>query len=137
MTALYLLLEQTLPYIKQLLREQGSFYPIATVMKLNGEVEQVVLEDIEDVATPNSAVIMGELMKLLHWHKNEYKAVTLFYDVYIQEKETDAIAVFAEEKEGKNACTFYYHYEIFGSEIVFTNSCSIPKRLEFFNDEMA
>lgn len=127
-----LILDITLPFVKTLLKDYGEFYPLASAVNINCEVEQVILEEDEENNFPKSNSVIGELKKELRWKQNEFIAIALFYDVRIKEKQTDAIAVFVEHKEEIQAYTFYYPYKIIDDIPVFSESWKFIEKMEIF-----
>ena len=132
MTEIQNILDITLPFVEKLLKDYGEFYPLASAVNLNGEVEQVVREEDEENDFPKSVTVIGELKKDLRWNRNDFLAIAIFYDVNVKEKQTDAIAVFVEHKEEKKAYTFYYPYKIVENEIVFSKSWKVENEMEIF-----
>lgn len=126
------LLDRTLPFVKTLLKDYGEFYPLASAINLNKEVEQVLLEEDEENDFPNSTTVIEELKKLLSWRKDEFLVIAIFYDVAVKETQTDAIAVFVENKEENKAFTFYYPYKMINEEIAFLESWKVEKEMEIF-----
>ena len=126
------LLDKTLPFVTTLLKDYGEFYPLASAVNLNREVEQVLLEEDEENDFPTSATVIGELKKALSWQKDEFIAIAIFYDVALKEEQTDAIAIFVEHKEENQAFTIYYPYKMIDSEIVFSESWKVENEMEIF-----
>jgi hypothetical protein len=132
MTEIQLLLDKTLPFVITLLKDYGEFYPLASAVNLNGEVEQVLLEEDEENDFPKSATVIGELKKALSWKKNEFMAFAIFYDVAVKEEQTEAIAIYVEHKKEKQAFTFFFPYKIINEEIVLSESWKVEKEMEIF-----
>ena len=77
---------------------------------------------------------IGELKKELRWNRNEFKAIAIFYDITLKEKQTDAVAVLVEQKEEKLAYTFYYTYKMVEGKPMFFESWKVEKEMEIFVD---
>ena len=126
------ILDKTLPFVESLLKDYGEFYPLASAVNQNGEVEQVLLEEDEENDFPKSASVIGELKKELRWKRDRLKAIAIFYDVTVKEEQTEAIAVFVEHKEEKQSFTFYYPYKVVEKEIIFSKSWKVESEMEIF-----
>ena len=126
------ILDKTLPFVETLLKDYGEFYPLASAVNQNGEVEQVLLEEDEENDFPKSTSVIGELKKELRWKRERFKAIAIFYDVTIKEEQTEAIAVFVEHKEEKQSFTFYYPYKVVEKEIMFSKSWKVENEMEIF-----
>jgi len=126
------ILDKTLPFVESLLKDYGEFYPLASAVNQNGEVEQVLLEEDEENDFPKSASVIGELKKKLRWKRDRFKAIAIFYDVTVKEEQTEAIAVFVEHKEEKQSFTFYYPYKVVEKEIIFSKSWKVENEMEIF-----
>jgi hypothetical protein len=131
------ILDANFPFVENLLKEYGEFYPLACSITINGKVEQVLLEEYNSVDAendfPNTTSLISELKKELRWKRNEFVAIAIFYDVRIKERKTDAVAVFIEHKEKKQAYTFYYPYELINNNLVFSESWKVIEEMEIFN----
>ena len=134
MTEIQKILDVTFPFVETLLTDYGEFYPLASAVNNNDEVEQVVREEDEENDFPKSNTVIGELKKELHWNRNKFKAIAIFYDVSVKERQTDAIAVFVEQKEEKLAYTFYYAYKMVEGKPMFSESWKVEKEMEIFVD---
>ena len=93
------ILDEMLPFVETLLKEYGEFYPVSAVVNTKQKVEHIILEEDEQNNFPESISVLAELKKELRWRKNEFLTIAVFYDVKVKEKQTDAIAVFVEQKK--------------------------------------
>jgi len=134
MTEVQKILDVTFPFVETLLTDYGEFYPLASAVNNNDEVEQIVREEDEENDFPKSNTVIGELKKELRWNRNKFKAIAIFYDVTVKERQTDAIAVFVEQKDEKLAYTFYYAYKMFEGKPMFSESWKVEKEKEIFVD---
>lgn len=134
MTEIQKILDVTFPFVENLLTDYGEFYPLASAVNKNGEVEQVVREEDEENDFPKSNTVIGELKKELRWNRDEFIAIAIFYDVTIKEKHTDAIAVYVESKLEKQAYTFYYAYKMIENKPEFSESWKVAQEIEIFAD---
>ncbi len=128
------ILDLTFPFVENLLENYGEFYPLASAVNNQGEVEQVIGEKDDENEFPKSNTVIGELKKELRWNKDKYKAIAMFYDVTIKEKQTDAVAVFVEQKDEKLAYIFYYAYKMVEGKPMFSESWKVEKEMEIFID---
>lgn len=128
------ILDVTLPFVENLLKEYGEFYPLASVVNLDGKVEQILLPEDEENDFPKSTSVIGEIKKELRWKRNEFLAIAIFYDVKVKEKETDAIAVFVEHKKEKQAYTFYYPYKLIDNNLIFSESWKVIEEMEILTN---
>ena len=128
------ILDITFPFVKTLLADYGEFYPLASAVNNNGDVEQIVREEDEENDFPKSTTVIGELKKELRWNRNKFKAIAIFYDVNVKERQTDAVAVFVEQKEEKLSYTFYYSYKMVDNKPMFSESWKVAQEMEIFVD---
>ncbi|MFL9831341.1 hypothetical protein ABS764_10830 [Flavobacterium sp. ST-87] len=127
------ILDITFPFVEKLLKDYGEFYPLASVVNLNHEVEQLLLSEDEENDFPKSTGVIGEIKKELRWRRDDYIAFAIFYDVRLKEKQTDAIAVLVEHKFEKQAFVFYYPYKLIDNELFFSDSWKEMKEIEIFD----
>jgi hypothetical protein len=110
------IIQKSFPLIEELLKVQGEFYPVATVMNFDGTVSSIGAFDGDDY--PLSKNVITNLKKTLqaNFEKKNYKAIAIFYDVKTTDpntnEKTDAVAVFTEHVDGKTAYYFYYPYKL-------------------------
>jgi hypothetical protein len=128
------ILDETFPFVESLLKEYGEFYPLSSAVNNEQKVEHVILEEDEENDNPKSNSVIAELKKELRWRKNEFLAIAIFYDVKLKEKQTDAIAVFVEHKEIKEAYTFYYPYELIDNNLIFGESWKVIEKMQIFEN---
>ena len=96
------------------------------------KVEHIILEEDEQNNFPESISVLAELKKELRWRKNEFLTIAVFYDVKVKEKQTDAIAVFVEQKKEMEAFTFYYPYELINGDLIFGKSWKVIEKMQIF-----
>lgn len=110
------LIEKTFPFVEDLLKKYGEFYPVASAIKPNDSIATVGTYDGDD--RPQSQTVIDNLKTGLKAgaKKGQYKTVAIFYDVKTidpnTKQKTDAVAIFVEHKVGKTAYIFYYPYEL-------------------------
>jgi len=129
------LLDSTFPFVENLLKEYGEFFPLASAIQTNDSIAQVGTFDGDD--RPLSTQVIFDLKKAFIAKRNNYKSIAIFYDVKITDPttnlKTDAIAVYVESENGKTAYTFYYPYELTGQkELIFSESWKIENDKEIF-----
>ncbi len=134
MTEVQKILDFSFPFVESLLINYGEFYPLASAVNTKGEVEQIVREEDPDNDFPKSNTVIGELKKELRWNREQFLAVAIFYDVTIKEMQTDAIAVYVEDKKEKQAFTFFYAYKMIDNKPEFTESWKQSREVEIFID---
>ena len=133
MNEIQIILDTTFPFVKSLLKDYGEFYPLASALNIERNVEQILLEEDEENDLPKSTSVIGELKKEIRWKRNQFLAIAIFYDVKLKEKETDAVAIFVENEEESEAYTFYYPYKIIDNIPVFSDSWKVKENIEIFN----
>ncbi len=110
------LINSTFPFVEDLLKKHGEFYPVASAIEPNDSITMVGTHDGND--KPLSQIVIDNLKTVLKQgaSKGQYKTIAIFYDVKTVDpntkEKTDAIAVFVEHKEGKTAYIFYYPYKL-------------------------
>jgi len=106
------LIKSTLPFVEDLLKAYGEFFPLASAIKTNDSISQVGTHDGDD--KPLSDKLILELKTAFKAQKNDYKTIAIFYDVRVvdpnTELKTDAVAIFTETKNENSGYTFYYPY---------------------------
>lgn len=124
MNTIQQLLDSTFPFVENLLREQGEFYPLAAAVTTDLKIAQVGTYDGNEY--PESQDVISLLKSALKAKSKNYLAVTLFYDVMVTDHDTglkkDAVAVFAETKEDDTAFIFYYPYTLINKQLEFLSS---------------
>jgi len=117
------LFDSALPFAKQMLAEQGEFFPYGEVMLPNNKIVSVGAE-IEDNEQPSSSELI-ELLKasFIEASKSkEYKATAIVYDVRVNlpnnNEKSDAIAVDLDHERGYSVI-IYIPYAIHGKSIEF------------------
>jgi len=107
-----LLLDSIFPFVEDLMKKYGEFYPVAAAISTSNQITTVGTYDGSE--HPKSVDVISMLKAALHDKQENYLAITIFYDVAVTDNETglkkDAIAVFAEIKEDDTAFIFYYPY---------------------------
>ncbi|KAK6033570.1 site-specific recombinase, phage integrase family [Ostertagia ostertagi] len=108
------LIDSTLPFVEELLIKYGEFYPLASAVTVSDSISQVGAYNGDD-KPPSDKVIM-DLKTGFKAKKNDYKCVTIFYDVIVAKPDTtqkvDAVAVFAESQGDDFGCVIYFPYEL-------------------------
>ena len=106
------LLETTLPFVEDLLKKYGEFFPLASAVQNNDSISEVTTYDGNE--KPLSNKVIADLKKTLKESKNKYKTVAIFYDVKAINPNTniksEAVAIFIEQKTDSTAYTLYYPY---------------------------
>jgi len=128
------ILDEIFPFVENLLKEYGEFYPLSAVINNKQEVEHILLEEDEENNFPKSNSVIAELKKELRLRQDEFLAISIFYDVKLKDKQTDAIAVFVENKDEKEAYIFYYPYELIDNDLIFGESWKVIEKMQIFEN---
>jgi hypothetical protein len=110
------LLDATFPFVEDLLKKHGEFFPLASAIDKNDSVAHV--GTYEGNEQPKSDKVIADLKVGLREgaKKGNYKAIAIFYDVKVVDpntnKKTDAIAVFVENTKDTKAYKLFYPYTL-------------------------
>jgi len=131
------LLNNTIPFVEELLKKYGEFFPVASAAKTDGSVVQVGTYDGDE--KPLSDKLITDFKTAFKAKRDSYRSITIFYDVSVINPETeqkvDAIAVFVETKCDNDAYTFYFSYSLTSDkEIEFGNSWKTLNKKEIFDE---
>ena len=131
------LLNSTIPFIEELLKKYGEFFPVASAVKTDGSIVQVGIYDGDE--KPLSDKLITDFKTEFKAKRGDYRSVTIFYDVSVvnpsSEQKGDAIAVFVETKYDNDAYTFYFSYSLTSDkELEFGNSWKSLKEKEIFDE---
>lgn len=131
------LLDSTLPFVEDLIRKYGEFFPLASAIKTDDAIAQVGTYSEEK--KPLSAKVIAELKKSFRAKKEDYKTIAIFYDVRVVNPntnlKTDAVVVFTETKNESTAYLFYYPYILkTGKQLTFSDSWKEKIDKEIFNE---
>ena len=106
------LIDNTLPFVQDLLMKYGEFYPLASAVTIADSISQVGTYDGND--NPQSDKVILDLKRALRAKQADYKSVAIFYDVSVIAPDTnqkiDAVAVFVESQSDDFGCIIYYPY---------------------------
>lgn len=130
------LLNSTFPFVEQLLKTYGEFYPIASAIKNDNSIAQIGSDDAED--KPLSNKVIAGLKKGLRANQDDYKSIAIYYDVRVSdpntEQNTDAVSVYMECKDEEAAFLFYFPYVLTKDrEIQFSKSWKEETNKEIFD----
>ena len=131
------LLDNTLPFVEDLIKIYGEFFPIASAIKANDSIVHIGTYNGNE--RPSSDQLIADLKKSLKAKKEEYTTIAIFYNVRVIDPntnvKTDAIAVFVETKKEKVAFTFYYPYTLTkDNKFTTSNSWKNTKDKEIFKE---
>jgi hypothetical protein len=122
MTDIEKLINSHFPFIENILKEYGEFFPIGAVLDENNEISPIKPE-IEG-EHPESTEVIKSLRRTIRSHRPTLRIAAIFYDVRLggheQNAFSDAIAVHIESKTEEPPFVVYYPYLI-----------SVDKTLEF------
>ncbi len=129
-----LLLKTNMPFVEDLLVQYGEFFPVASAIKVTGEIVQVGTYGGSDC--PLSSALIEDLKTALKAKQADYLTVAVFYDVHVTNPntniKTDAIAVFIETLAEENAHTIFYPYTLTDQQLAFENTWKEFARKEVF-----
>ncbi len=131
------LLESTFPFVEELLRKHGEFFPLASAVLTNDSIASVGFYDGDE--QPLSNTVISNLKTAFIAKSEEYKAVAIFFDVRVVDPKTnlktDAVAVFVESKGDSTAYTLYYPYVLTANnELLFSEAWRSENPKEIFID---
>ena len=131
------LLESTFPFVEELLKEHGEFFPLASAIKTNDSIAQVGTYDGDE--QPLSSTVIADLKTAFRANKDDYKTIAIYYDVRAVDPntnlKTDAVAIFVETKNDDTAYTFYFPYVLTtAKELSFSDAWKNVSTKEIFND---
>jgi hypothetical protein len=124
------ILDALLPFIENLLKEYGEFYPVATALNNDGEL--IHLDTFEGDDNPESENVIDYSKKELLSMRNSIQACCIFYDVHLGDENTDAVAVLVESKTENLSFMFYQPYDIDQGKVVFGVPWKVEKAPEIF-----
>jgi len=131
------LLDATFPFVEDLLKKHGEFFPLASAIEKNDSIAQVGTYDKGE--QPESDKVIADLKAgLREGAKNgDYKAIAIFYDVRVIDpntnQKTDAVVVFVENKKDMKAYKLFYPYTLTkDSVLTFTESWRNETEKEIF-----
>lgn len=131
------LLNATFPFVEDLLKKYGEFFPLASAIQTNDSIATVGTYDGED--KPKSDEVIESLKDGLKKgaQNGEYKVIAIFYDVKVIDpntnQKTDAIAVLVEDKNETTSHTLFYPYKLIAdNEILFSIGWKNSKENEIF-----
>ncbi len=135
MTDLESLIGKTLPFVKDLLKTYGEFFPVGSGIKADGSY--ITLKPVNYGKRPSSERLIEDFKQTFIKDTEEYRAITIFYDVLVTNHKTglktDAIAIYAEAQKDELSKTYYYPYVLKEEQVVFdSNDWSEEKHREIF-----
>lgn len=110
------LLNSTFPFIEDLLKKYGEFFPLASAVQTNDSIANIGTYDGNE--HPKSNKVISDIKKGLRdgAEKGAYRTIAIFYDVKVIDpntnQKTDAIAIFVDSKNDITAFTFFYPYKL-------------------------
>ena len=126
------ILDITFPFVEKLLKDYGEFYPLASVVNLKYEVEQLLLPEDEENDFPKSIGVIGEIKKELRWKRDECIAIAIFYDVKLKEKVNACFSNLCSTKTAIASVSFSFNFTLFPSMVtiflfIFSSHLNSPK----------
>jgi hypothetical protein len=114
------LIDNTLPFVQELLSKYGEFFPLASAVTISDNIAQVGTYD--GVEQLESFKLIVDLKRALKAKQNDYKCIAIFYDVRVTvpttKLKTDAIAVFVETESEETGFIIYYPYIVTDDRVV-------------------
>ncbi len=108
------LINFSLKMTKELLLENGEYYPIASSINLNGDTKPIMYFDGNE--NPLCEDIITKYLEILEMKikNSEIRAYSIAYDVRVsrnsESEKTDAIAIKIKHIETKEIVIYYYPY---------------------------
>ena len=132
------LTDATFPFVEDLLKKHGEFFPLASAIEKNDSIANVGTYDGNE--QPLSDKVIADLKIGLREgaKKGDYKAIAIFYDVRVIDpntnQKTDAVAVFVENKNDATAYKLFYPYTLTKDRVLtFAESWKNITEKEIFN----
>jgi hypothetical protein len=105
------LAEVTIAAARNFLDQGGDFIPFPMVIKADGELALIGLEQPVTPSVPDPDEVMAGIVKLFRERRNSIRALAIGADVQVPEEATDAIEVRLEHRDGL-AVTVLVPYQI-------------------------
>jgi hypothetical protein len=128
------LLNEALPFAKQMLQKHGEFYPYGMAMQPDGKVSAVAVTNGSD--HPQSAEVIADLKKAFidGARAKKYKATALVYDARVvvpkAGSKSDAIAVSLDHRDGYSVVV-YFPYRVDHSVLALDDAFASAVRRAF------
>jgi hypothetical protein len=105
------LAEVTIAAARNFLDQGGDFIPFPMVIKADGELALIGLEQPVTPSVPNAQNVMKGIVELFRERRGSIRALAIGADVQVPEEATDAIEVRLEHRDGL-AVTVIVPYQI-------------------------
>jgi hypothetical protein len=105
------LAEVTIAAARNFLDQGGDFIPFPMVIKADGELALIGLEQPVTPSVPNAQNVMKGIVELFRERRGSIRALAIGADVQVPEEATDAIEVRLEHRDGL-AVTVLVPYQI-------------------------
>ncbi|MEJ7611858.1 MAG: hypothetical protein WKF88_11835 [Ferruginibacter sp.] len=133
------LLDATFPFVEDLLKKHGEFFPLASAIEKNDSIASVGTYDENEHPLSNKVIADLKIALREGAKKGDYKAIAIFYDVSVIEpstnQKTDAIAVFVENKKDPTAYKLFFPYTLDKDRVLrFGESWKNISEKEIFNE---
>jgi len=130
------LLDATFPFIEELLKKYGEFFPVASAIDNNESVSLVGTYDGNEQPSSDTVIADLKLGLIDGVKKDKYKAIAIFYDVRVTDpntnQKTDAVSVFVENDS--TACKLFFSYTLTNDRVLtFGESWRNDVEKEIFN----
>jgi len=132
------LIDHSFPFIEDLLKKHGKYYPVSFVLNNDNTVQAIGRQEGDD-QRDQQVVIKGlkEILKL-ETKKKKIKGIAILYDVKTTDpktnQKTNAVVAFVEHKDGQGAYTFYFPYKLTDkSELTYGASFGSAATREIFD----
>jgi hypothetical protein len=129
------LLDSTFPFVSDLLKRYGEFFPLASAISVDDSIAQIGTYDGNE--KPLSDKLIVDLKNAIRVKKECYKVIAIFYDGSVINPETnikaDAVIVFVESRSLDKSNTFYYPYHLSDDkQLIFSNAWREENDREIF-----
>ncbi|HEX3680498.1 MAG TPA: hypothetical protein VHU90_12310 [Galbitalea sp.] len=105
------LAEVTIAAARNFLDQGGDFIPFPMVIKADGELALIGLEQPVTPSVPDPGAVLAGIVNLFRERRNSIRALAIGVDVQVPEEATDAIEVRLEHRDGL-AVTVLVPYQI-------------------------
>jgi len=133
------LLDATFPFVEDLLKRHGEFFPLASAINKSDSITQIATYDGNE--RPLSEKIIADLKVGLREgvKRGDYKAIAIFYDVRVIDPNTnqkiDAVVVYVENEKDTKAYKLFYPYTLSkGNNVTFGESWRNEIEKEIFGN---
>lgn len=130
MDDIQILIDKMFPFVENLLKKYDEFFPFAVALDKNNLIQDI--EPEYDTEKPDSDVVIAELKRKINKSKKDFIAFTIFYEVFLPDDKTRAVAVKVEHAKENFPFILYYPFRFIGKEISFETAWKTRTEYEVF-----